>query len=178
MWNMNSGYHGFSMSNRAIDAYENGEMPLSKWTKEQILNAIDNYKKESDDPTVHLFYSVFYELAKVKASVLKAHLLLKSSWHHTSKFCNCTDFYSIDFDLIDNLNIKTVKEWQKETITKDEAAEQRYECIYLEWSGTRKPPKANEVQAKGIIKGNWFYPDGESFKKSINANGFKILRQL
>lgn len=33
MWNMNSGYSGYSMSNRAVDAYEDGEMPLSKWTK-------------------------------------------------------------------------------------------------------------------------------------------------
>ena len=33
MCNMNSGYSGYSMSNRAVDAYEDGEMPLSKWTK-------------------------------------------------------------------------------------------------------------------------------------------------
>ena len=36
----------------------------------------------------------------------------------------------------------------------------------------------NEIKAKGIIKGNWFYPDNENFKKSINANGFKILKEL
>ena len=41
-----------------------------------------------------------------------------------------------------------------------------------------KPAKANEVKAKGIIKGNWFYPDNENFKKSINANGFRILKEL
>ena len=33
MFNMNSGYHGFSMSNRAIEAYNNDEKPFSKWTK-------------------------------------------------------------------------------------------------------------------------------------------------
>ena len=171
MWNMNSGYHGFSMSNRAIEAYNNGEKPFSKWTKQDILNVIEEYKQESDDSTV-------YELANVRAGVLKAHLLHKSSWHHTGKFCNCTDFYSIDFDLIDSLDLKTVKEWQLEKIKKEVEQIKKYECIYLEWTGTRKHPKANEVKAKGIIKGNWFYPDNENFKKSISANGFKILKEL
>ncbi len=178
MFNMNSGYHGFSMSNRAIEAYNNGEKPFSKWTKQDILDAIEEYKQKSDDLTVHLFYTVFYELAKVRADALKAHLLHKSSWHHTGKFCNCTDFYSIDFDLIDGLDLKTVKAWQLEKIKKEVEQVKRYECVYLEWSGTRKHPKANEVQSKGIIKDNWFYPDNENFKKSINANGFRILKEL
>ena len=178
MFNMNSGYHGFSMSNRAIEAYNNDEKPFSKWTKKDILDLIEEYKQESDDLTVHLFYAVFYELAKVRADVLKAHLLQKTSWHHTGKFCNCTDFYSIDFGLIDSLDLKTVKDWQQEKIKKEVEQVKRYECVYLEWSGTRKHPKPNEVQAKGLIKGNWFYPDNENFKKSINANGFRILKEL
>ena len=178
MFNMNSGYHGFSMSNRAIEAYNNDEKPFSKWTKQDILDVIEEYKQESGDPTVHLFYAVFYELAKVRADVLKAHLLQKTSWHHTGKFFNCTDFYSIDFDLIDSLDLKTVKEWQLEKIKKEVEQVKRYECVYLEWSGTRKHPKATEVLSKGVIKGNWFYPDNENFKKSINANGFRILKEL
>ena len=178
MFNMNSGYHGFSMSNRAVEAYNNDEKPFSKWTKQDILDVIEEYKQESDDATVHLFYAVFYELAKVRAGVLKAHLLRKSSWHHTGKFFNCTDFYSIDFDLIDGLDLKTVKAWQLEKIKKEVEQVKRYECVYLEWSGTRKHPKANEVKSKGFIKGNWFYPDNENFKKSINANGFRILKEL
>ena len=178
MFNMNSGYHGFSMSNRAVEAYNNDEKPFSKWTKQDILDVIEEYKQESDDLAVHLFYTVFYELAKVRADVLKAHLLHKSSWHHTGKFCNCTDFYSIDFDLIDSLDLQTVKAWKLEKIKKEVEQVKRYECVYLEWSGTRKHPKANEVKAKGIIKGNWFYPDNENFKKSINANGFRILKEL
>ena len=178
MFNMNSGYHGFSMSNRAVEAYNNDEKPFSKWTKQDILDVIEEYKQESDDLAVHLFYTVFYELAKVRADVLKAHLLHKSSWHHTGKFCNCTDFYSIDFDLIDSLDLKTVKAWQLEKIKKEVEQVKRYECVYLEWGGTRKHPKATEVLSKGVIKGNWFYPDNENFKKSINANGFRILKEL
>lgn len=182
MQNMNNGYCGYRMSKRAVEAYSQGEKPMSKWTKkeilQEILDVIDKDKKESNDPTVHLFYTVFNELAKVKASVLKAHLLRKTSWHHTSKFCNCTDFYSIDFDLVDSLDLKTVKEWQQEEIKKEPIKEKRFECVYLEWGGTRKHPKANKVVAKGVIKGDWFYPDGENFKKSTKANGFQILKAL
>lgn len=28
-----AGYSGYSMSNNAVDAYESGEKPRSKWTK-------------------------------------------------------------------------------------------------------------------------------------------------
>lgn len=34
------GYSGSSMSNRAVAAYEIGEMPKSKWSKTAILNAV------------------------------------------------------------------------------------------------------------------------------------------
>ena len=36
-----AGYNGWSMSNNAIEAYENGEKPLSKWTKTDIFEAIE-----------------------------------------------------------------------------------------------------------------------------------------
>lgn len=45
--NMNSGYNGYSMSNRAVAAYESGENPLSKWTKKDLLShmniMVNNY---------------------------------------------------------------------------------------------------------------------------------------
>jgi hypothetical protein len=34
-----AGYDNFSMSNNARDAYRSGEMPMSKWTKQDILRA-------------------------------------------------------------------------------------------------------------------------------------------
>lgn len=60
--NMNSGYVGWSMSNRAAEAYDKGLAPLSKirggaWKK-------------------------------IAATVVQP-----AEWHHTSKFCNRTDFY-------------------------------------------------------------------------------------
>ena len=43
-----AGYFGFSMSNNAVEAYENGQRPLSRWTKGKILNSVKHLL--ADDP--------------------------------------------------------------------------------------------------------------------------------
>lgn len=94
MMDVNSGYIGYSMSRRAAEAYEDGEMPKSKWTKKAMVAAIQSYCDEFDmlfDPDLlkgmhkdEVFERFFYE----------------SSWHHTSKFFNETDFYKLDEDAV------------------------------------------------------------------------------
>ena len=37
------GYLGSSMSVRAAEAYEQGEMPISRWTKTAIIHAVKDY---------------------------------------------------------------------------------------------------------------------------------------
>lgn len=37
------GYLGSSMSVRAAEAYEQGEMPISRWTKTAIIQAVKDY---------------------------------------------------------------------------------------------------------------------------------------
>lgn len=90
-----AGYNGWSMSNNAVDAYENGEMPLSKWDKKAILDAIEYEDLE-----------LKCSLDKMRAlplKILKEYFLKYTSWHHTSKFYNCTNFYSLDIDYIEKL---------------------------------------------------------------------------
>lgn len=41
-----AGYSGYSMSNNAVAAYENGEKPLSKWKKADILEAVKTQEVE------------------------------------------------------------------------------------------------------------------------------------
>lgn len=43
-----AGYNGYSMSNNAVAAYQNGEKPLSKWTKKEILNQISNQIEQGE----------------------------------------------------------------------------------------------------------------------------------
>ena len=86
-----NGYCGQSMSIRARAAYADGEMPASKWTKITMVQALRDWCDDAD--------RVFDEsVAKMRKADIFADLFYNSSWHHTGKFANCTDFYSIDED--------------------------------------------------------------------------------
>lgn len=78
----------FSMSERAAEAYANGEMPLSKWSKTAILAAL---REDEHEELAAALEGRQYTLA-----FLKAQFLRNSSWHHTSCKYNSTDFYSLD----------------------------------------------------------------------------------
>lgn len=174
------GYDGHSMSNRARRAYESGEKPLSRWTKKELLDELEN---QAEDSGVQFNRK---ELQKISATTLKDEFLTKTSWHHTSSRYNRTDFYSVDQDKIDRFKdpdaIKELKEtddWRKERRERDkeQMKDEYWEVEYLEWSGTRRRPKATEIIATGTIRGNWFFlPDGK--KKSVNARGFRKIRQI
>lgn len=170
---MNSGYSGYSMSNRAVDAYEDGEMPLSKWTKKMIISEVVEHEHFTEE-----------ELKKYHKNVLAEYFLFESSWHHTSKFCNATDFYSIDEDIAKEGSIKELEEIKKrytperkpkKEIKKLEA--RKAHITYLEWGGTRVHPKATNVDAYAVIIGNWAYLENGK-KKSICSNGFKVNKYL
>jgi len=185
-----AGYNGYSMSNNAVDAYNDGEMPLSKWNKEAIINAIEDYISDKcyEQHTFRdeQFHFSMENLKKMTIKDLKRVALTYSSWHHTSSHFNQTSFYSLDINEIDTLTDLKIEEIiltskkQRELDKLEQPKEvkvEKYECEFLIWSGTKSHPKAKEVREIGIIKGDWFYRvDGT--KKSINANGFKILQKI
>ena len=86
------GYVGYSMSVRAQEAYERGLMPLSKWTKKAIIDAIRKQYPEYAD-----LFSQF------PVAFLKAYVLEEKEWHHTSKLYNETSFYGLDEEYFDEL---------------------------------------------------------------------------
>ena len=73
----NKGYDGYSMSIRARLAYEDGEMPKSKWTKKAMLETIKEYCEDYDVP-----YNEKVEKWK-KDQIFDRYFEYKS-WHHTS----------------------------------------------------------------------------------------------
>ncbi len=168
-----AGYNGFSMSNNAVVAYEDGEKPLSKWTKTDIFDAINEQE-------VELKCSI-EKLKKLPVKVLKEICLTYSSWHHTSNHYNKTNFYSLDVDRIENLTDDKIEEllsnYKADKKIESKLSEEKWECAFLEWSGSRKHPVATEVIEEGIIKGNWFYRKDGS-KKKTTANGFRFLKQI
>lgn len=173
MWNMNSGYSGYSMSNRAVDAYEDGEMPLSKWTKKMIISEVVEHEHFTEEG-----------LKKYPKNVLAEYFLFESSWHHTSSYCNKTYFYSIDEDIAKEGSIEELEEIKKRHAPerkpkkdfKKLEARKAY-IIFLEWGGTRTHPKATEVNAYAVIIGNWAYLESGK-KKSVCSNGFRVIKYL
>lgn len=101
-----AGYKGYSMSNNAVEAYINGERPLSKWNKKAVIEYIAEDLGVSTEE-VQLKYNYDYYLTK-------------KSYHHTSCKYNKTDFYTVWYeekDLIINADVKKrqqlrqVEEW-------------------------------------------------------------------
>lgn len=79
-------------------AYESGEMPLSKWSKNNIINAI---KEMVDSDDIFLNEESLKSIETMNLKDLRDLFLKRSSWHHTSKFYNKTNFYEIDVGYIE-----------------------------------------------------------------------------
>ena len=168
-----AGYSGWSMSNNAVAAYEDGEKPLSKWTKTDIFDAMSEQEIE--------LKCSMENLRKLPAKILKEVCLTRSSWHHTSSHYNKTDFYSLDINYIEKLTNEKIETLLTEYIankrTEDKPSEEKWRCAFLEWSGSKKHPVATEVIEEGIVKGNWFYRKNGT-KKKTTANGFKFIEKI
>ena len=168
-----AGYSGYSMSNNAVAAYDNGEKPLSKWKKADILEAVKTQEVELKcSPS---------KLQKLPAVLLKEICLCYSSWHHTSSHYNETKFYMLNAEYLETLTDAMVDEiaaeYNKTHAKEKQSVEETWECAFLEWSGTRKHPKATEVVEQGIVRGQWFYrKDGT--KKKTSANGFRFIKRV
>lgn len=173
--NANSGYNGYSMSNRAVEAYSNGEKPLSKWTKAEIISAVSEL-----DP-------VKAELLKhVKALTLKEKVLYCSSWHHTSSRFNKTNFYRIDEDFIGGLTEEDIAEMASENRNeKKKSKTYKGDIFYIEWSGTRNYPKAEEKCLSNVNieeRGAFYYVTDDAgtelLKKKIGSNGTRVVNYI
>ena len=86
-----AGYCGSSMSERAREAYESGEMPKSKWTKAVMVAALQEWCEENDR-------ALNDDVEKMRKDDIWSRFFKWKSWHHTGKFANETDFYGIDED--------------------------------------------------------------------------------
>lgn len=87
------GYLGSSMSVRAAEAYEQGEMPISRWTKTAIIHAVKDYCFDFD-----LAYNPDIE-KKTKAELAKEFLEYKS-WHHSSRTAREVEFFGLNEDAV------------------------------------------------------------------------------
>lgn len=170
-----AGYNKYSMSNNAIKAYNDGERPISKWTKKAIVDAI-NDAIANGDLTLKCDIKVIKTLP---IKILKDVALYKSSWHHTSLHYNKTNFYSLDLDALEDLTDDKINDLKatSESKTDDVQQDQRWKCAFLVWSGSRNYPKCTEYIENGIVRGEWFIREDGS-KKKTTANGFRFIERL
>lgn len=172
-----AGYKGWSMSNNAVEAYKNGEKPISKWKKTEIIEDIE--KAIKDDQLI--LNCSLEKLKKAPAKAVFGLCLSYSSWHHTSNHYNKTDFYSIDFDSISEITDEQIDAeicfYRQLATDSKKSAEEKWKCAFLEWSGTRKHPKATEIVEVGTVKGDWFYRSNGG-KKKTTSNGFKFVEKI
>lgn len=165
-----AGYKNFSMSNNAAAAYADGLKPKTKFIKDDFLSVCYELK-DSEKAAV---------IEKASIKELRNNLLSYSEWHHTGSYYNKTNFYIINDSLIEDLTADELKELLKPE-QQEEEKPQHVRFIYLEWSGTRKHPKATERTADGVRLGNWITyadSDGRQRKKNVFSNGVKILDYL
>lgn len=169
---MNSGYIGYSMSVRAKEAYENGEKPLSKWTKAAILAALKEARGEE-----------FVNAAKgYPLAALKKVCLEWASWHHTSKHFNKTDFYQFRNELkycveYDDINV-FIEELNCSLLHVSEPADvECWEVEYDEWIGSRNHGRFKTCSDVGVIKGKWFI--GKTGKRKLaTGKHFRKIKYL
>ena len=151
----NGGYDWASgMSNRAVQAYEYGAMPKSRWTKQAILSAIiennGNSIQEKD------LEKLRKGLAGHSVAWLRSNLLSYDSWHHTSSAFNRTDFWSIkDYTVEECLDILAREEVREEKQTS------AFRMVLATFSVSVKARRGwsyEEVTRYGMSDGKWFYP--------------------
>lgn len=163
-----NGYDGYAMSNNARMAYEDCEMPLSKWTKTELLSAIKSYNVSAD---------IILALQKHNTDTLRRELLMYSGWHHTSEYYNKTNFYAIDADKVNELTVNCIDNWDKAENTVS-SLKYRGDFNYVEWQGSRNYPKAVPHCLENVNieeRGSFYYVtdtnDKLLIKKKIGSNG-------
>lgn len=187
-FHMGKGYLGNIMSNNAVEAYEEGRMPLSKWTKGMLIERIEEHRS--------LIKCDYNLLIKQPLELLKD-LVLSSDgeYHHMGIRCHEVYFYHFDTVRLSNLTDKGIQMKRKEydiakarknTIKQQNSENNaqydgRWEASYIKRSADGKYKR--EFILTGEIKGGWFFIDPGSElhgkkKLSISGKDFERIRRI
>lgn len=173
----NTGYIGYSMSARAQAAYNDGEMPISKWTKKNIITCImDNIDDYSD---LYDFNFSIEKLRKMPLRWLRENLLYNSSWHHTSKFYNKTEFYAIDYSELEKLTDELLEE--ELYFFKIQKQEEKKTPLqrYLEYRKEHYKLNQSERTRIMMILLNYLpYNSLEEIQRGYRRNEFKLFQEI
>ena len=167
--------YGYKPNWGAIRAYLDGEKPLSKWSKAEIVNIIKTMIESGEASTDK---ELLPAIEKLPLPVMKKWLLRKSSCHVTGNAGRHTYFYVLDKASLESMTRERIEEILKyERTTASKVETKKCECSFLIWEGPRKNRIPKRVTETGQIKGDWFIrPDGS--RKSIKGKGFRVVREI
>lgn len=178
MMDVNSGYIGHSMSRRAAEAYEDGEMPKSKWTKKAMVAAIQSYCDEFDmlfDPDV---------LKGMRKDEVFERFFHKSSWHHTSKFFNETDFYKLDEDAVSgsfrpmtDTDVAERDAARRQAIEEEKAERETLRAARIEKLGRHRTYREEHGFAPDTVAA-FAHEHPECFHERVSRKGNRVLSYI
>lgn len=161
-----AGYDGFSMSNRAKQAYEDGIVPASVIAK---------------------------QIGRGATAKGVAHVLVPKEWHHTSKTFQRTEFYDLAGEIAKwaETRAKSIDQAKREIedlivaaskVSRVKVTHENCDVEWLEWEGGFKHPRAVEAYAAGcrvIETGGQFvlveFTTGKTMKKRRDCRGFCVF---
>ena len=169
------GYIGYSRSVNAAEAMEEFRFPLSQFNRNNIDEFLDEFELVEETPEIK-------KISVKKWAYIAKNIVKTFEWHHTSKYYNCTDFYSLS-DVYDYIR-DHIEEVKALNIEPQKAQDFEYAfCKIPTWGGSLRSPKLlGFYKREGVIIGQWFYfNDTDGYdrpcisKKKLTANAFEVL---
>lgn len=151
----------WSMSNNALDAYDRGLRPRSKWSKADILDALPAEAR------------TYLKLDEYPLEFLREYFLYPEEWHHTSKLYNRTEFFrprlGSDSDTpedVHDLYLHWLQRQQKVQAAKT-AAPRKAHVTYTHWIDKRHYRTVTEY---ALVRGPWIYTQSGLRKRADSIN--------
>lgn len=148
-------------------AYCDGEKPISKWTKDDMLKEFCTYDLRCD----------YESLSKLPLCELKRRFLKWKSAKYVGS--RKVDFFVIDKEQVCKVSDSDLALYRiTMSNPKPEPKKETWKCSFLEWNGTLytglTAVRKTEV---GTVCGIWFYRQNGTRKK-ITSKGFVMLEKV
>lgn len=153
------------MSVNAVQSYESGQKPISKWTKGEMIDFISLIDEDKAEV-----------LKKLPVKALRKHFLTNRGWHHTGRFYTETNFYSLNQSLIEDFSVDELQKFVEDY--------NKFSTYEKEKKAYIKNLKDGQVVVtdsgeKATIKKPYYYLDtSEKYDKIIENMGSKTMAFL
>ena len=165
-----AGYIGFSRSVNSKLAIEDYEMPISQISKDRICDFLVDFENEYSEDDIKMLDTTSVALWRYVA----AEKVRPFSWHHTSKFYNKTNHYSL-LTIADYLleNIDTILEDYKRFRNANKPSKED-----LDKRQIKKQIKIDQEEKAKLFKYQSQYKSLSGFlrSKSVNIESLKEIR--